>query len=119
MKDFTKTTAWFDVPSEKLIGKITYGFSCIEGNSGPYFSITGEAWKRDERAYARGELKPRGRDGVMFGQCHDTLIPCSPHSALFKRAAQFHLFDPNEGPMHYTANALYWLEEFDKSVEVR
>ncbi len=84
--------------------RFEYGFTCIRGNSEPYFSVTGEVW----RAAPGPVPKPRGRDCVACGMLHNYLP--TPLRWL-RKAIPFHLFGVGPGPMHYQANALYWLEQ--------
>ncbi len=95
-RDFKKVTPWV-FTGEGTVVRYEYGFTCMRGNRGPYFSITGEEW-----AAHRGETPlPAGRDCISCGCLHSGL----PDD--LKAAVPFHLFDPTYGPMHYEANALY------------
>jgi hypothetical protein len=116
MQDFKKTTEAFSVNAkdyENTLVRAEYGFSCIAGNSGPYFAVTAEEW------YCSTEGKPRGREPLACGMLHDRILSIPSLAKLLERALPFHLFDPDRGPMHYEANGLYWLEMYDGKHERR
>jgi hypothetical protein len=67
-----------------------------EGNSYPYFSLTGEI-SRNDRRY---------RDPIITCGCiHDEILNHFPQLAPL---ALVHLSGPDGQPMHAEANALYW-----------
>lgn len=68
----------------------------LEGNSYPYFSITGEIRKTDRRY----------RDPViMCGAIHEEILRYFPELAPL---VQVHLSGPDGQPTHAEANARYW-----------
>lgn len=68
----------------------------LEGNSYPYFSITGEIRKTDRRY----------RDPViMCGAIHEEILRYFPELAPL---VQVHLSGPDGQPIHAEANARYW-----------
>lgn len=104
-EEFKKTTPWVFTKDGNVI-RYDYGFTCFQGNQGPYFSITGEEW----RARRGSEPLPAGRDCLSCGCLHDYI----PKALAFLRPAiPFHLFDPDHGPMHYEADALFRLHQAD------
>lgn len=81
---------------EKFIVK--YGFHYLQGNSRPYFSVTLDIWekKRNGQWYESGG-----------GSAHDEVARVFPELAPL---IKWHLVGDDGTPMHYVANALYWLE---------
>lgn len=73
---------------------VQYGMSYIQGNSHPYFSIT-------------GEINQVGYKVDTCGCIHDEI---AKHFPGLKPLIQFHLWYDNGLPMHYVANAIYWWE---------
>ncbi len=99
-KDFKKTTPWFYSGGGKTVTRYDYGFTCFAGQA-PYFSVTGEEWAAKRSG---NEPVPAGRDCISCGCLHDRF----PKDARFLReAVPFHLFTPEQGPMHYFENAKY------------
>lgn len=85
--------------------QVEVGFTCMLGNKGPHFSIGHHA---QEARLVGGQLVVRKDGGESFGVFSQ--IPSDvPELDFLRPALPFHLFDPDHGPMHYEANALYWL----------
>ena len=77
-----------------------YGMSYHQGNSHPYFSITGSIDYRN---------RADGWTSETCGCIHDEI---ALHLPELKPLIQFHLWDDNGLPMHYVANAIYWWENW-------
>jgi hypothetical protein len=92
-----KTTEWRslypDDPDCKERIQASYGFN--ESGSGKYFSITGTI---------KDEL---GRDSA-FGCIHEDIARAFPELA---ELIKWHLVSLNGEPLHYIANAKYWLQK--------
>lgn len=73
-------------------------------NQEPYFSLTGEIQRQ---ARNNRWMEDSG------GQLHDELIK---HFPQLREIADWHLVSP-AGPMHYIANAKYWLDVWDNYQE--
>lgn len=90
------TTGWkgFSEGGKKYMIQAEYGFS-QHGDQAPYFSIT-------------GNIKTiLGRD-VAGGCLHNEI---SKHFPRLRHLIKWHLVAFPFEPMHYQANALYWLEK--------
>ena len=73
---------------------IEYGLHYLGGNPGPYVFVTADVEN------ARGRVESCGTQP-------DVVARFAPHLAPLQA---LHLSDPQRGPMHYEANALYWWE---------
>lgn len=108
MTDFKKQTAWHFVPGtdKREVFRIIYGFTAFKGNAGPYFGVTHERY-----GSKRGKCEPSKRE-VGFGTVSHEMIDWLPEAEqkALRTANAFHLFEPSTGPMHYEANALYFLK---------
>jgi hypothetical protein len=83
-------TAWKDIGNKERM-RVEYGMHTI-GKQAPYFSITAEQ---------------RGPRGFEAGGClHDEIRKHFPELAPLIR---WHLWD-HHGPMHYSANAIFFLQ---------
>lgn len=88
-----------DGHNKKIIVNIRFDDQC--GNGKNSFSITGEI----------KNLSLRSRDNVESCGCiHDDI---EKHFPELKKYIHFHLMSANEGPMHYVANALYFVSDRD------
>ena len=74
--------------------KVELNFHKLKGNSCRYFSITGE------ETTSRGRFEAGGCIHEEIGEAFPDLVP------YFK----WHLCS-EDGPMHYVANTLYWVEQ--------
>lgn len=68
----------------------------LEGNSYPYFSITGSIKKTDKRYHD---------PVIMCGAIHEEILRYFPHLAPL---VEVHLSAPDGQPTHAEANARYW-----------
>ena len=84
-KEFTEDGA-------RYVLKAHGGLHLLSGNSGPYFSLTGEL-------YRNGRLE-------SCGCMHDDIIK---HFPEFADMAALHLSDIDGSPSHAAENGLYWL----------
>lgn len=93
------TTPWrtYTEHGSKYRIRATYGWHKI-GSQEPYWSVTGEtevvrhgAWKEES-----------------CGCIHDSI---AKHFQELVPAIKWHLCNLTSGPMHYVANAVYWLEK--------
>lgn len=92
------TTPWrvFSENGEKFRIRATYGWQKIGGQE-PYWSVTAEILR-----------KVRGRWLEDSGGCiHDVITKHFPELAP---SIRWHLSDLMTGPMHYVANAVYWMQ---------
>lgn len=80
-------------------GTVFYGMHYIQGNHQPYFSITGETFRRKNG---------RGRWTDDSGGCLHELI--ARKKPKLKELIQFHLIAQDGLPMHYVENAWYWYQ---------
>jgi hypothetical protein len=93
--------------------KVTAGLHFIEGNSSPYFSVTGETWDRaDGSTYWRE------------GSCGQVTAEIKALWPELRPALDLHLSDDNGEPMHSLANARYWLgrtkyQDYDRDTLMR
>lgn len=91
------TTAWREIEGGARRIRATFGLQKLQGNQYAYFSITGETERRE-----------RGRWAEDAGGCiHDEIREHLPELAEF---IVWHLVDETGTPMHYEANAIYWLQ---------
>lgn len=89
-------TAWRVIENGERRIRATFGLQKLQGNQYAYFSITGET-----------ERKERGRWAEDTGGCiHEEIRKHFPELAEF---IVWHLVDETGTPMHYIANAMYWL----------
>ena len=85
-----KQPGWKEEIEELILSE--YGFDEITAFQAPYFSITGSTWDN-------------GREG-SGGCIHDTLLEVHPP---FAELIPYHLVNCFGVPMHYSANADYWM----------
>jgi hypothetical protein len=95
----TRKTGWrvYSESGVKYRIRAEYGFDVI-GDQEPYFSLTGEIERRS------------GNHRWCFdsgGQIHEEV---SKHFPELEPLRRWHLVFATEGPMHYVANARYWLD---------
>jgi hypothetical protein len=103
---------------ERVEGKdcilvVQYGFDvkfARDCNQAPHFSITAEMYEPYRQP---GEPRKRHSNGKTMwlnscGCLHDDIRKMAPHLAPLIR---WHLVAVGEGPMHYVANAIYWMEK--------
>jgi len=77
---------------------VRYGFHWIKGNRRPYFSITADILR----------LVGNHRWAEYAGGClHEDIVK---HFPMLEPLIKWHLADDDGKPMHYAANAAYWLE---------
>lgn len=92
-----KTTDWRMIDNGERRMRVTFGLQKLKGNQYAYFSITGET-----------ERKERGRWAEDSCGClHDEVRKNFPELAEF---IDWHLVDETGTPMHFAANAIYWLQ---------
>jgi len=88
-----------------------FGFHYIPGNDRPYFSITADI---AEPAAPHNRRETRvGIEGKEYaitggGCCHDDIVRVFPQYA---ELIPWHLVSDNAEPLHYLANAKYWIEK--------
>lgn len=101
-----KTTAWRVIEGGERRIRATFGIHKIQGNRYAHVSITGETERRE-----------RGRWHEDSGGClHDEIRKHFPELAPF---VVWHLCDETGEPMHYAANARYWLQGANHAVNMR
>jgi len=83
-----------------------YGMSYLAGNSAPYYSITGEV----RRLTTRGKPYKGERGMVSSGRVDDLIRKAFGKRSAVARSLRWALCDQEGVPMHYTANALYWVD---------
>lgn len=74
-----------------LIARAEYGDDCKNGHN--TFSVTGEIW-----------TNPKGRDCESCGCLHEDISRLIPEWAPLLK---WHLFDAENGPLHYIANTVF------------
>lgn len=94
MSQTIASKTWSRITGEGLF-KVTAAVEYIEGNDGPYFSITGELWARKRMVACR---------------LHDEISRYFPEVEKYIKWHLFGLSMLGRGrePMHYIANSLYW-----------
>jgi len=92
-EQYKKASAVWQDGSDQMSITVQYGFHYIFGNSEPYFSMTGDIYRR-------------GRwDGG--GACHDTI---AKHKPKLAKLIPFHLYGADTMlPSAYVENGLYWM----------
>ncbi len=88
------TTPWRNLDAKTRI-RATYGLQRLSGNSEGYLSVTGET----------EEFSGRWRE-ASCGCLHELIAKAFPELVDL---IPFHLTNESGIPMHYEANALYWL----------
>ena len=86
-----------EIAADKVKIKVSYGFRYLQGNTRPYFSITGQTWERGRYGWKE----------ATSGCIHEEIARYFPELSPL---IEWHLVDDNGEPLHYVANALYWLE---------
>ena len=93
-----KTTAWKEYSEQGHQYRIRarYGW-CVIGKQEPYWSVTAEI-----------EAEHGGNWREDSGGCLHAEV--TKHFSFLAPTIKWHLSGKNSGPMHYEANARYWLE---------
>lgn len=82
----------------KLKIKVRYGLTYLQGNSAPYFSVTGETLRLNKTRWVEDTC----------GCIHDTILKYFPS---LKDLVDLHLSTHEGVPMHCLANGLYYLSD--------
>lgn len=90
----TKTAKYHEHGS-LMTHRVTFGFHYLQGNRRPYFSIT-------------SDIRENGRE-YAGGCCHEEV---AKHFPRLRPLIKWHCVDDDAHPMHYEANAAFWLEYF-------
>jgi len=104
-----RDTEWRNHPtySEQRI-RTRYGFHYLRGNRRPYFSITADI---AERCSVHNRHEDDGEPGYKIvggGCCHDDIEQAFPE---LRALIRWHLVGDDGEPMHYVANAVYWMQK--------
>jgi hypothetical protein len=89
-------TAWRVIENGERRIRVRFGLDKVGGNRYAHFSITGETERRERGRWAEDSC----------GCIHEEIRKHFPELAKF---IPFHLCDETGEPMHYVANAMYWL----------
>lgn len=92
--------------------RATYGFFCAKGNAGPYLSMRSERWESRNG-------RPFGREPAETGRTIGRHTLEAPDLAFLAPLLPFAMFEPESGPVHYEANALFWLDLIKNPAKAR
>lgn len=96
-----KTTPWVEYREDGRTYRIRaeYGWHRI-GTQEPYWSVTGTIQRRNGHGWAED----------AGGMLHEEI---AQHFPFLAPSLKWHLSGQRSGPMHYVANARYWLEQIN------
>lgn len=115
MRDFMYQTGLRLLNEEDIIrAQVRYDDCCSNGRQS--FAITADIYNKT-RYRGEATVTYNGRTYWNFsgGCCHDEVARAFPELAPF---IKWHLTF-SDGPMHYIANGLYWLREWQKATDLR
>jgi hypothetical protein len=92
---YMRITEWRETAGGSQRVRATYGMHYIQGNSLPYFSVTGDVQEKGDHGWTESG----------GGCCHEAISELFPELVPLIR---WHLVDQTGVPSHYMANALYY-----------